>query len=71
MTPIYQPIDCQQLINCENDTRTKVSDPLDFPYSAIGFLSLNYGLKTYRGSGFLVGPNIVLTAARNLYIHFS
>jgi V8-like Glu-specific endopeptidase len=38
-----QPIDSQELKFCQNDTRTKVSDPLDFPYSAIGFLSLKYG----------------------------
>ena len=38
-----QPIDSQELTNCENGTRRKVSDPLEFPYSAIGFLSLKYG----------------------------
>lgn len=38
-----QPIDSQELTDCENDTRSKVSDPLKFPYSAIGFLSLKYG----------------------------
>ena len=61
------PIGSKELTDANNDTRNKVEDPLEFPYSAIGYLSLKYGLSKYSGSGFLVGPNIVLTAAHNVY----
>jgi V8-like Glu-specific endopeptidase len=55
------------MTDADNDTRQKVNDPLQFPYSAIGKLSLNYQHGQYIGTGFLVGPNIVLTAAHNVY----
>ncbi len=63
------PIDTEEKTDHINDTRKKVQDTLDFPYSAIGLLSLKYNQKSFSGTGFLVGPNIVLTAAHNLYDH--
>ena len=47
------------------DMRQHVSTTHEYPYSAIGMLSIKFENKNCLGTGFLVGPNIVLTSAFN------
>lgn len=52
-----------------NDDRIPVSDDTILPYSAvIRLLIIENGIR-YRGTGFMIGPNIMLTAAHNVYNH--
>lgn len=40
---------------------------MKYPYSSIGYLSFNFGEDDIvHGSGFLIGPDIVLTNAHNV-----
>ena len=61
-----------------DDTRTPVTDTTVYPYNSICYIEITYynvwnnveqiyEPRTFRGSGFLVGPNLVLTAGHNLY----
>jgi beta-glucanase (GH16 family) len=52
-----------------NDDRTIVSDTTVFPYRAIVYLSIQYeGTKQgYRGTGFFINEDTILTAAHCLY----
>lgn len=47
--------------------REIVTNTSQEPYSAICFLHMYFGNSQYRGSGFLIGPNLLLTVAHNLY----
>lgn len=49
------------------DTRTEVVDTTTAPYKSIVLLIMKYGNDLYRGTGFLIKDNVVLTAAHNLY----
>lgn len=49
------------------DTRYEVPNPASWPYCVHGHLSLYFGDEKKTGSGILVGPHHVLTAAHNLY----
>ncbi|MCM1083236.1 MAG: trypsin-like peptidase domain-containing protein [Clostridium sp.] len=49
------------------DTRTEVADKSVAPYKSIVLLIMKYGNDLYRGTGFLIKDNVVLTAAHNLY----
>ena len=49
-----------------DDNRTPVQDVEQYPYSAICYLHLYFENGEYRGTGFLVGPNLLLTAAHVL-----
>ena len=49
------------------DTRTPVNNPMNYPNSPIAELKLEFGpLTTYYGTGFLVAPNLLLTAGHNI-----
>lgn len=50
-----------------SDTRTEVVDKRIPPYNSIVLLIMKYNNKLYRGTGFLIKDNIVLTAAHNIY----
>ena len=47
--------------------REKITNTEQEPYSAICFLHLFFEEGGYRGTGFLIGPNLLLTVAHNLY----
>lgn len=49
------------------DTRVEVATPDQPPYHAILYLILQFGSELYRGTGFLVQNNMVLTAGHNLF----
>ncbi len=49
------------------DTRTEVVDTTTAPYKSIVLLIMKYGNDLYRGTGFLIKDNVVLTAAHNVY----
>lgn len=51
------------------DTRQHISDEIvsQEPYNSICFLRMFYNGEPYRGTGFLIGPNILLTAAHNVF----
>ena len=53
------------------DQRKRISDISSLPYSAIGLLCVQFplknGYKTGYGTAFLVGHNIVITAAHNIF----
>jgi V8-like Glu-specific endopeptidase len=53
------------------DGRTQVGWPKiqEWPYRSHGHLIMKYDYGTHTGSGVLVGPHHVLTAAHNLYDH--
>lgn len=53
--------------NENSDDRTEVSNTHVFPYSAIAYLELDFLYETYRGTGFLIADNILLTAGHCLY----
>lgn len=38
-----------------------------YPYSCIGLLIISYKERCKVGTGCLIGPNLVLTAASNVY----
>ena len=40
---------------------------LTFPYNNIGFLNVDFPTRFMRSTAFLVGPNLVLTNAHNIY----
>jgi V8-like Glu-specific endopeptidase len=54
--------------NRKIDMRVKVDDNLKFPYCCIGTLLTYYDGNYWLGTGTLIGPNLVLTAAHNLYV---
>ncbi len=51
----------------DTDDRTEVKNTKIFPYSAIVHLEIFFGLNVYRGTGFLIADDVVVTAAHCLY----
>lgn len=51
------------------DDRVRVTNTRQYPYSAIVRLSTNNddGVDFYRGTGFLIAPDTILTSAHNIY----
>lgn len=49
------------------DTRTEVTDLDVAPYDSVVLLLMKYGSDTYRGTGFMIKDNVVLTAGHNIY----
>ena len=49
------------------DTRTEVIDVDSEPYKSVVLLIMKYGDEKYRGTGFMIKDDIVLTAAHNIY----
>jgi len=51
------------------DDRTSVdkSKTATYHYNTIGFLNVNFPSSSMRSTGFLIGPNLVLTNAHNIY----
>jgi len=46
----------------------EIATPNQYPYSAVGLVrSINAQGKVVIGTGSIVGPNVVLTSANNLY----
>ncbi len=54
-------------VNPGKDGRQKVEVTTKYPYSCFGQASISFNGSQYGGSGVLVGPHHVLTAAHNLY----
>lgn len=52
-----------------NDNRTKVDDISAEPYNAIVRLLIDVDGVEYRGTGFMVKPDVMLTAGHNIYDH--
>ena len=52
-----------------SDNRTKVTDIAAEPYNAIVRLLMNVNGVEYRGTGFMVGSDVMLTAGHNIYDH--
>lgn len=50
-----------------SDNRAKVTDTSAEPYNTIVSLLINVNGKEYRGTGFMVKPNVMLTAGHNIY----
>lgn len=42
-------------------------NPLEYPYSCVGYLSIKFKSGVYGGTGCLIGKNYIITAAKNLY----
>ena len=49
------------------DERIQITNVNAYPYCAIVYLELTFGSVTAVGSGFMVGPNVVLTAGLCVY----
>ena len=52
-----------------DDTRTEVTNTQIAPYKSIVRLVMTFGEDKYRGTGFVVNKNVILTAGHNLYDH--
>ncbi len=58
----------QKIRNFEKEIRTRFENTSVFPYSVHGIVRANVGKENYiTGSGILIGSNLVLTAAHNIY----
>lgn len=66
-TPPYIPPQRSTRLIIGTDDRTTISNPSEYPYSAISFLivTAKCGCK-WSGSGFMVGPRTMMTAAHCL-----
>ncbi len=51
------------------DNRTIVGEheAVNYPFNNIGFLTINFPSHKMRGTGFIVGPHMVMTNAHNVY----
>ena len=49
------------------DGRTKVSNTRNFPNSAICYIECYFGSNTYIGTAWMIGENIAVTSAHNIY----
>lgn len=61
------PLRDEKILVKNKDHREKVQNPTKFPYSPIGYIEMKFGNKKYQGSGVMIFPMIVLTAAHNVY----
>ena len=57
----------EALIENFPDSREEIKDTEKYPYCCIGLITGKFGKDFYHGTGFLIGPRIVLTCAHNLY----
>jgi V8-like Glu-specific endopeptidase len=53
------------------ERRNKVEDARKYPYCCIGLITGQAKGSRFKGTGFLIGPNIILTCAHNCYSRFS
>ena len=52
----------------DDDNRTVISNTTVSPYYGITYLNVTFtNNKTYRGTAFMISPNVMLTAGHNLY----
>ncbi|CAK9253791.1 unnamed protein product [Sphagnum jensenii] len=52
----------------DRELRTRFEDTSSFPYSVHGIVKVNFLCGSYStGTGILIGPDLVLTAAHNIY----
>lgn len=52
----------------DDDNRTVISNTTVSPYYGIAYLNVSFtNGKTYRGTAFMISPNVMLTAGHNLY----
>ena len=49
------------------ERRKKVEDGRKYPYCCIGLITGQTKGARFKGTGFLIGPNIILTCAHNCY----
>lgn len=49
------------------EKREKVENGRKYPYCCIGLIIGKDKDGSFRGTGFLIGPNIILTCAHNCY----
>ena len=49
------------------DRRKKAPHPTTFPFAPTGLITMKFKKTLYSGTGILINPSIVLTAASNLY----
>ncbi len=55
----------QEMIDNRNPIDKEIA--LSYPYNTIGFLNVDFPSSYIRGTAFLVGPNLALTNAHNIY----
>ena len=69
--PIHHPIqenESMHLKKFDREIRTRFEDTSSFPYSVHGIVKIDLGNGSYRtGTGILIGTDLVLTAAHNIY----
>ena len=58
-------------ISQKKDRRKKIQDPTLWPFSPKGVLEITFGKHKFAGSGDLIFPMVVLTAAHNVYDRFN
>ncbi len=49
------------------DDRTRVTTTESYPYNTVGFIGNTYASSTFRGTGFIVSPYMVLTNGHMVY----
>lgn len=52
---------------CGTDDRVPAGSPNTWPWASFCSLLMTWGSKQYTGTGWLIGPNTVMTAGHNLY----
>ena len=67
-SPSQQPIkEAQRLTSETGDGRERIEKTAEWPNSVHGLVAVDFDNTRCWGTGILIGPNIVLTAAHNLY----
>ena len=51
----------------EESTMELIQNPLEYPYSAVCYISSRFGDIYRRATGFLIGPNLLMTAGHCIY----
>ena len=57
----------EALIENISDSRELIKDTEEYPYCCIGLVTGKFDNNFSYGTGFLIGPRIVLTCAHNIY----